>query len=191
MFVALECRDSENEIKEWLFIIQNGSMVFRALVWICLLFFSSCGVGKREKEQAVVEKLVMLRTEGLALAEFIASNAKDSAILLMCQRIKDYYIQTHPDFLHVCAGRPMGLTERDFDELWSRIEYRLRTDCTSFGMTSLKLCEENIDTSIALHEEILEAQEWEDICYFSFVALPDLYNQRSELHSLRKRLEQK
>ncbi|MFD1772167.1 hypothetical protein [Sphingobacterium suaedae] len=177
----------------WGYIVQSRK---RIVIWkiVALLMtpmlhgcFSS--EVSSERQEAALRELVLLRTEGLALAEFIGTKSTKPEVLSLCDTIRRYYQHTHPEFLRICAGRKITLVPADFEHLWNAMLARFDTSQLPLEQLSLRLCEENLRASIGMYESILREQEWEDICYFSFIALPDLYTQRDALSSLRRQVE--
>lgn len=163
-----------------------GTFVFLLLVTV-----SSCTNGGKldDKELLVMQELVLLRTEGLALAEFVQSKSADPEVLAMCENLQRYYEETHPEFLQICTGRKIALSNSDFDLLWGKMSERFSAGNHSVETTCLQLCEENIQSSIKLYETLIQKRDWEDISYFSFLALPDLYNQQQDLQRLKTAME--
>ncbi|GHE35393.1 hypothetical protein GCM10017764_18340 [Sphingobacterium griseoflavum] len=155
-----------------------------------MLTLSACKSEDRSQERAssTIRQLVLLRTEGLALAEFVEAKSQDSDVIQMGKQLKSYYQQTHPEFLNACAGNKLDLDDSDFDSLWTSISDRFQKSNQSIENTCLYLCEENIKASINLYEEIIQQHEFEEISYFSFIALPDLYNQQEYLNNLRSNM---
>ncbi|MFD2594670.1 hypothetical protein [Sphingobacterium griseoflavum] len=162
----------------------------RTILFLFMLTLSACKSEDRSQERAssTIRQLVLLRTEGLALAEFVEAKSQDSDVIQMGKQLKSYYQQTHPEFLNACAGNKLDLDDSDFDSLWTSISDRFQKSNQSIENTCLYLCEENIKASINLYEEIIQQHEFEEISYFSFIALPDLYNQQEYLNNLRSNM---
>lgn len=158
-----------------------------SIVFLVLVTFSACkNAGHEdERELRIMRELVLLRTEGLALADFVQTKAQDPKVIAMCEELHSYYEETHPEFLQICAGRQISVSDQDFDLLWNKMSERFSIGNTSVEQTCLQLCEENICSSIRLYEEIIQKRDWEDMAYFSFIALPDLYNQQQDLEQLK------
>lgn len=162
-------------------------MKTRTILLFLIVGFSSCKMddAAKQREAIVVRELVLLRTEGLALAEFVGSKSLDADVIQVGKQLRTYYQQTHPDFLQACTGSQIDLNDADFDSLWTNISDRFVSADQSMESLCLQLCDENIRASIELYEDIIRTRESEKISYFSFIALPDLYNQQQQLHKVR------
>lgn len=138
-------------------------------------------VVRAENELFTINELLLLRTEGLILAERATHYTKNKEIQRMCHRIKNYYRTTHPDFVDLCKDRIIGVEEKDVDQLWIKIDNYLYEQQDNIETAFVNLCNDNILRSIALYEIIITRDDWEDISYFSYQALPELYHQQEEL----------
>ncbi len=166
-------------------------MKTQTILLLLIVSFSSCKMNDaaKQREAAIVRELVLLRTEGLALAEFVGAKSIDADVIQIGEQLRAYYQQTHPDFLQACTGSQIDLNDADFDSLWTNISDRFVSTDQSMESICLQLCDENIRASIKLYEDIIRTRESEKISYFSFIALPDLYNQQQELHKVRSHFQ--
>ncbi len=162
-------------------------MKTHTILLFLIVGFSACTMddASKQREAVIVRELVLLRTEGLALAEFVGSKSADADVIKVGEQLRAYYQQTHPDFLRACTGSQIDLNDADFDSLWTKINDRFVSEDQSMESLCLQLCDENIRTSIKLYEDIIRERESEKISYFSFIALPDLYNQQQQLDKIR------
>lgn len=145
-------------------------------------------VQKEQNERFAINELLLLRTEGFALVELAHTYVDNQEISAMCQRIMAYYKDTHPDFVKLCQGKQIAVGEQDFELLWNKIIDFLENNEQGLEGAFLDLCQDNILRSIALYEIIIQRNDWEDMSYFSFRALPDLYNQQGDLRILSRRV---
>ncbi|WP_437920064.1 hypothetical protein [Sphingobacterium sp. LRF_L2] len=160
----------------------------RVVAFSLVFILGACEVRRdntKAGESDVLQELVLLRTEGLIMTEYMLSNADNKEILTVCKRVKKYYTLTHPDFLRLCTGYSMELKESDFTLLWNDVHQRFIAARDSVDCFYLDCYQENIRSTIALYENLIRRQESEGISYFSFVALPDLYNQYDEFAAMR------
>lgn len=137
-----------------------------------------------EAERFALNELLLLRTEGLILAERIPNDTQNKEITEICDRIKAYYEKTHPDFMLLCEDKIMDVQEEDFDLLWDKIDLYLEEHEEDIESAFLNLVQENIMRSISLYTIIIQQEEWEEMRYFSHLALPDLYNQQEDLKDM-------
>lgn len=162
----------------------------KAHLYIALVFslmLSACfntAVPTSEGEQLAINQLILLRTEGLILAEMVHERTERDEIRKMCKKIIAYYQDTHPGFLEICENRIIAVQSKDFDSLWNKTNDFMDTSGYDMEETFINLYQNNIERSITLYEVIIQSNDWEDISYFSFLALPHLYNQQQELRAL-------
>src|SRR5690606_34036571 len=132
----------------------------------------------------VLNELIVLRTEGLALAEVAASASHDEQVNRTIGHIKTYYTHTHPEFLKLCEGQIVVLAQKDFATIWTAVEHQLLRDaeCTEKAFLSLYIA--NTARSIVAYERVLRGDADGDVYLFALRALPGLYSQRSEIASL-------
>lgn len=162
--------------------------VAHILMLIALLGSESCDGTRRESENEmfVINELFMLRTEGMILCQIAEAADSDGQILNACDRFHAYYAATQPEFLSLCDGRSIALDESDFDTIWKNVERGVKKNAVFSKSDFITLTTDNILRSIALHEIILERMEWEDVSYYAFKSLPELYNQQQLLSDLRR-----
>lgn len=157
--------------------------------YVLLVIVSICGLpfspGQVEvNEINTIREIVFIRTEGLTLAEQVQTTTKDQAVSLFCRLIKDYYKDTQPAMLELCQDKELSLSTTDFDVIYKDIEKRLYVDHHLKDSHYLLLCDEHINRSIAFYTEIAKDGRWEKVSYFSFIALPQLFNIKKELEKI-------
>lgn len=159
------------------------------ILFILGLLLSSCesnSVRETENETFVVNELFLLRTEGMALCEIAAANNPSLEIQAACEKLRTYYTATQEEFVYLCNGRSVAVGSEDFDIIWRHIDGHLSKDSSQFEIAFIELSSDNILRSIALHELILQRQDWEDIMYYAFKSLPELYKQQGALAQLKE-----
>lgn len=158
------------------------------MVMISLIAIScqSNSTRETENEMFVVNELFLLRTEGMALYQIASSANPSPEIQVACQNLKDYYAATQEEFVYLCDGRSVAIGQDDYDVIWRHVEGHLLRDSAQFETTFIELSTDNLMRSIALHELILQRQDWEDIMYYAFKSLPELYKQQGALSQLKE-----
>lgn len=137
-------------------------------------------------ESRVLRNIVFMRTEGLGMVELFYNYSKDKRIRALCGRIKSYYRSTQAEAVDLCAGKDLQLSEAEFEMILGRLRRGFeRYDSQKEG-AYLQICEEHINKSIALYTQLIQDGSWEDISYFSFKALPELFNLQQEIRKVRK-----
>lgn len=139
-----------------------------------------------EDEQSILRELILLRTQGLMLAEIICFQTENTDIRALGQMVVRYYEDTHPEFLEVCKRKLYAGVEIDVDALWSTANEYLHSTGNSLDDAFLLRYQDNIVRAITLHEMIILSGHSPDLRYFSFVALPELYRQQRELSALAR-----
>lgn len=152
---------------------------------LIIILISNVACQRSEKDDreasALVRKLVMVRTEGLALAELLWNNSEDPAVKQISGQIIEYYQSTHPLFLQICKGRKLMLREHDYQNIWTNLQNKIDTYDPQIEQKLIALSIENIQISMELYNQAIHDQRWEDILVFSFEALPELFNIMDEL----------
>ncbi len=154
-----------------------------------ILLASSCqpaSVRENENEMFVVNELFLLRTEGLALYQIAMSANPTADVQSACENLKNYYATTQEEFIYLCDGRSIAIGAEDYDVIWRHVEGQLLKDSAQFETAFIELSTDNLLRSIALHELILQRQDWEDIMYYAFKSLPELYKQQGVLQQLKE-----
>ncbi|MCL7987468.1 hypothetical protein M8998_05895 [Sphingobacterium sp. lm-10] len=162
---------------------------FTHFIIITLLLATSCqsaSVQETENEMFVVNELILLRTEGMALCELAAAANPSPEVQATCEKLKTYYTSTQEEFTYLCTGRSVAMEEEDFDTIWKQAENYLLKDTANFELAFIELSSDNILRSITLHELIVQRQDWEDIMYYAFKSLPELYYQQGNLSRLKE-----
>ncbi|TDQ80005.1 hypothetical protein [Sphingobacterium yanglingense] len=140
-----------------------------------------------EVENSVIRNIVFMRTEGLGMAELFYNHSKDKKIRELCSRIKSYYTATQPDAVALCSGKDLQLAEAEFELLYGRLQKGFEGYDAKKEGAYLEVCEEHINKSIAFYTQLVQDGAWEDISYFSFKALPELFNLQQEMRKLKKK----
>ncbi len=146
----------------------------------------SASVKETEDEMFVVNELFLLRTEGMVLCDIASSNNPSPEIQMACEKLRNYYTGTQEDFVYLCDGRSVALEQEDFDLIWKHLDTQLTKDSMQFEIAFIELSADNLLRSIALHELILQRKDWEDIMYYAFKSLPELYKQQGALTQLKE-----
>lgn len=139
------------------------------------------------QEADVLRTIVFVRTEGLGMTELFYAHTRNKKIRTLCQRMKSYYINTQPVIIEICRGKDLKLVEKDLELILDD----LKKDFLGYKVEKendyLLMCEEHVNKSIQLYTKLVQEQQWEDISYFSFEALPELFNLQQEIRKLRVR----
>ncbi|ERJ57291.1 hypothetical protein [Sphingobacterium paucimobilis] len=137
-------------------------------------------------EGRVIRNIVFMRTEGLGMAELFYSHSKDKKIRELCSRIKSYYTATQPDAVELCTGKNLQLAESEFELLYGRLQKGFEGYDSQKEGAYLEVCEDHINKSITFYTQLVQDAASEDISYFSFKALPELFNLQQEIRKVRK-----
>src|SRR5690606_41826069 len=100
--------------------------------------------------------------------------------------IKAYYEHTQPAMLELCKGKNLQLSERELHVILEYLEKNFETYSSEKEQEYLQLCEEHINKSIQVYTSLVQDRKWESVSYFSFQALPELFNLKQELRKIRK-----
>lgn len=147
------------------------------ILFMIPLFFQGCqgSFNRLEKDEDLISKLVILRTEGLAIAEYLSANSKDSKVLEFCRDVKNYYINTQQDFLALCKEKELEIQESDFNKIWFAINDGHEVYDTFVEKRLMAVCKENLQISFDLLHEIMQHRREKDIGVYSYLAMPKLY----------------
>jgi uncharacterized lipoprotein YehR (DUF1307 family) len=153
-------------------------MLKYCLLAVFLFIQVSCQRSAKDDQAAsdIVRKIVMVRTEGLAIAEVLWTYSEDPAVRQISKQIIEYYKSTHPTFLRICKGRSLMLNEQDYRNIWTNLENKIDYYDPQIEQKLLALSMENTTISIELYSSLIRNQRWHDIAVFSFEALPELFN---------------
>lgn len=132
----------------------------------------------------VISELVVLRTEGLALAEVAASATRDEQVGRAIGQVKAYYIETHPAFLKLCQGQVIVLAHDDFATICAAVEHQILGESACVEMAFLSLYTDHTARQIAAYERVLRKSSKEDLYAFALRALPGLYHQQREISAI-------
>lgn len=139
------------------------------------------------REHEVLRTLVFMRTEGLGMIELLSTHSKNKNTLELCHRIKRYYTETQPATVELCQGKDLRLSEEEVDLILGSLEKGFENYDAKKENDYLQLCEEHINKSIAFYTQLVQDRKWENLTYFSFTALPELFNLQQEIRKLTKR----
>lgn len=158
-------------------------------VLLLLFFMSSLPVSEAQsdvRESEVLRGIVFMRTEGLGMIELFYKHSRNKPVRDICLRIKAYYEQTQPAMLELCKGKNLQLSERELHVILEYLEKNFETYSSEKEQEYLQLCEEHINKSIQVYTSLVQDRKWESVSYFSFQALPELFNLKQELRKIRK-----
>lgn len=159
--------------------------VFVLLILLVAPFFSPEGQPYTQ-ESDVLRTIIFMRTEGLGTAELFEVNTRNKNNRVLCQRMKSYYSNTQPALIEICRGKDLQLSDKDVEVLLSRLKRSFEGYKDEKENDYLLLCEAHVNKSIQLYTKLVQDHRWEHISYFSFIALPELFNLKQEIRKLKK-----
>lgn len=168
-------------------------MVFRALLLIITLvspLLNKAGQQALSQEE-VIRNIVFMRSEGLSMTLLLLDRSKDRSVLHVGNRVKSYYQWTQEETLNLCKGKKLNMSSDQFDLLYSRLQNGLIRGGEKTEYDYLKIYDDHITKNIAYYMSLLKERKYDDVTYFSLIALPELFNIQQELKMLLQKVEKK
>lgn len=164
-------------------------MYFQILAVLCF-FISPVSRGAAQndvRELQVVRNIVFMRTEGLGMIELLAKHCSDKQIQNVCARVKKYYVDTQPAMLELCKGMDLQLSKDDMASILETLEKGFENYDPTRNLDYLKICEEHVNRSIKIYASLAKEDRWNHVTYFSFKALPELFNLQQEIRKIKRK----
>lgn len=160
--------------------------ILNILFLLGIVIFQGCNASIKESENKdeIVSKLVILRTEGLAIAEYLNSKTQDPEVKEFCLYVKNYYKSTQKDFVKLCEGKELNVEEADFNEIWFTINDGNEVYDEFVEKRLMSVCKENLEISFDLFYQIMNSHTNHHIGGYSYKAMPQLYKTLKEIESL-------
>lgn len=136
------------------------------------------------QEEAILTKIVFMRTEGLLMTQLIEQNSKNKKVLSAIKRAKRYYTETQPILVEVIKGKALALDQKQFEYISKEAEKRFQNYDIKNESHWIKLYQSHIQNCIRSYSLLLQERKWASVTYFSFYALPELINLDQEFIKL-------
>ncbi|UIR57364.1 hypothetical protein LZQ00_05980 [Sphingobacterium sp. SRCM116780] len=136
----------------------------------------SLGQQQQQKKETVLRDIVFMRTEGLIMTQMMEKHSKNKNMLAICKRAKSYYTSTQPMLLEITKGKALDLDKRQFEQIWKEAEKSFQKYTIKNEDEWNRMYEGHIHACIRAYSLLVQEQQWPDIAYFSFHALPGLIN---------------
>jgi len=147
----------------------------------------SCSFFSRDQQDdEVVKELIYLRIEGLVLIELLKDSDKTPRAEALHRALTAYYKTTEADFVQLYQTRQLDFSPSEQDEIVKRMELVVEQHNPCAGKECLLLIQKNIRKAIQAYTTIVRERKNDDVAYFSFLALPGLFNLQQELQYMLK-----
>lgn len=154
----------------------------KCLILLILLLpvFNSCSYKQPDKSHEEMKDLIYLRIEGLLLLELLQNSDTTDSYLEFQESLTNYYNDTQQQFLKLSLEQSLNFNSLQQEEMVEQIGLILKQNSSCETSQCLILIQNNISKSIQAYTQIVQNNQHDQLSYFSFLALPQLFNIQEE-----------